>query len=290
MSREVRMVPMNFAWPIGKIWKGFLNPFYEQSKECPFCDGSGYSPEAKNLKDKWYGYVPFCPEERGSVPFTTDNKIIIALAKRNSLYQIEREAVRLCEHFNGSWMHHLNNDDVIALIKGNRLYDFTHTWTKESGWQPKSPPYIPTAIEVNEWSLKGFGHDAINQWIATKAECKRLGYKTGCNFCAGSGELWPSKKVKKQYESWKKFDPPAGKGWQMWETVSEGSPMSPVFSTAEELAHWLADNGASSFGHMTATYEQWLATIKSGSAVSAVMENGVMKSGVEAGAELDKSK
>lgn len=68
---------------------------------------------------------------------------------------------------------------------------------------------------------------------------------------------------------------------QMYETCTEGTPISPVMATPEELAHWLADNKASAFADMTATYEQWLATIKAGWAVSAVIEHGQMKSGVE---------
>jgi hypothetical protein len=58
-----------------------------------------------------------------------------------------------------------------------------------------------------------------------------------------------------------KIDPPTGEGWQMWEDVTEGSPISPVFATPEELARWLADTGASACGSDTATYEQWLAVI-----------------------------
>lgn len=49
--------------------------------------------------------------------------------------------------------------------------------------------------------------------------------------------------------------------WQMYETCSEGTPISPVMASPEELARWLADTGASSFGSMTATYEAWLALI-----------------------------
>jgi len=69
---------------------------------------------------------------------------------------------------------------------------------------------------------------------------------------------------------------------QMYETVSQGTPISPVFETPEKLAKWLADTGASSFADDTATYEQWLRICKGGWAPSAVMENGVFKSGVEA--------
>jgi hypothetical protein len=48
---------------------------------------------------------------------------------------------------------------------------------------------------------------------------------------------------------------PDGPGWQMWQFVSEGGPVSPVFETRDELAAWLADN------HTVAQYayspEEW---------------------------------
>ena len=74
----------------------------------------------------------------------------------------------------------------------------------------------------------------------------------------------------------------------MYETTTEGTPISPVFATQEELARWLADNNASTFASMTATYEQWLGMIKRRSSVaSCVIENGVMRSGVEVAADSD---
>ena len=71
--------------------------------------------------------------------------------------------------------------------------------------------------------------------------------------------------------------------FQMYEDTSEGTPISPVMESAEKLARWLADTGASALGDMTATYEQWLATIKAGSAPSAFIDlnAGRMGSGVE---------
>lgn len=67
---------------------------------------------------------------------------------------------------------------------------------------------------------------------------------------------------------------------QMYENTTEGTPISPVMETAEELARWLADNKASAFGSMTATYEQWLVVCKLGSAPSFVIDSGIVKSGV----------
>lgn len=71
-------------------------------------------------------------------------------------------------------------------------------------------------------------------------------------------------------------------GWCMYETTSEGTPISPVLETPEALALWLADNGASTFANSTATYEQWLRMIQGpGWAPSAVGVGGVVMSGVE---------
>lgn len=68
----------------------------------------------------------------------------------------------------------------------------------------------------------------------------------------------------------------------MYETTSEGTPISPAFKTPEELARWLADNNASAFGDSTATYKQWLGTCKSGYAPSMVCDSRGLRSGVAA--------
>jgi len=70
--------------------------------------------------------------------------------------------------------------------------------------------------------------------------------------------------------------------FMMYENTSEGTPISPAFATPEELAHWLADTGASSFGNITASYEAWLRIANGGWAPSAVVEDGVFESGVSA--------
>lgn len=70
--------------------------------------------------------------------------------------------------------------------------------------------------------------------------------------------------------------------FMMYSTTSEGTPISPPFETPEELARWLADTGASSFGNSTASYEAWLRVAQGGYAPSAVVINGgELQSGVE---------
>ena len=53
------------------------------------------------------------------------------------------------------------------------------------------------------------------------------------------------------------LEPPTGPGYQLWENTSEGSPMSPVFETKEQLALWCEHN-ATIFGSHTMTYKEWL--------------------------------
>lgn len=297
MGRELKRVALDFEWPIDKVWMGFLNPHYVHNHDCPVCNGSGSSPEARHLKDKWYGNAPFKPEDRGSKPFLPTDDAVRRFAERNishapefygrSQYAIECEAKRLAALFNRGWSHHLNADDVAALVEAGRLQDLTHTFDPAGGWKPKDPAYIPTPEEVNVWSIGGMGHDSINQWIVVGAECKRIGVPEQCSHCDGEGSFWSSPEAKQAADDWEQTEPPAGAGYQMWETVSEGSPISPVFATPEELAQWLtgkpwgADKGT--------RYEQWLSFINGpGWAPSLIMDASGMRTGVQAGFAINE--
>jgi hypothetical protein len=297
MGRELKRVPLDFGWPINVIWGGYLNPFSTQSTKCPDCDGTGSSPESKLLSDQWYGKAPFRPEDRGSVPLTPDTPAVRAFAERNVNHAghfygtgddaIRREARRLADMWNTQWCHHLNELDVAALLKEERLHDLTHTWKQGEGWKPKIPKHVPTPEEVNTWALSGFGHDSINSWICVRAECKRLGFNQACGRCDGEAVLWPSKAIKRQCERWKAAEPPAGEGFQLWETVSEGSPISPVFDTPERLADWLVAHPWGNLDKGT-TRGQWLAFIKGpGWAPSMISDGSGVHSGVQAVAAME---
>lgn len=290
MGRELKRVALDWNWPIGKTWTGFINPFHTAT-QCDGCEGQGYSPEARRLYDLWYGYLPFKPEDRGSIPFTPEDEAVAAFAQRQidrspeyygrGVNAVDREARRLCALWNSSWSHHLNADDVAALVEAGRLMDLTHTFDSVNRWQPKVPTYVPTPREVNVWSIRGFGHDSINNWVCIKAECARLGVPHSCATCAGEGEIWPSAEAKQAHEDWKPTEPPVGDGYQVWETVSEGSPISPVFSTPEDLAKhmattsWGADDGT--------PYEAWLKFINGpGWAPSMIADSSGVHSGVAA--------
>ena len=168
MSRELKRVPLDFHWPMHRVWDGFVNPHAQLSRTCPCCGGSG-------LKDNTRG------TSRGE-------------------------------------------------------------------------------------------YDPAN-------DCPR---------CDGNGMVWVWPEDRAAFEAWEPTPPPSGEGWQMWETTSEGSPISPVMETPEDLARWLDNNRASAFADQSATYEQWLAMIGGPgwaiSAVGTVGPGGVsIVSGVAAG-------
>lgn len=293
MGREIKRVPADFAWPTNEVWQGYLMPDELHEDACPDCE-HGYSPHAEHLRALWYGYVPFDPASTGSAPLSGGTPAVRAFAERNvnsapDFYgtgepAIVREAQRLANLWNGQWCHHLSQDDVDALVAAGRLMDFTHTWTPETRWQKIEPPVTPTAEQVNEWSLHGFGHDGINASVAVSARCKREGHPELCERCEGHGsiEAYPGQRA--EAEAWERSEPPSGEGWQLWETVSEGSPISPVFETPEDLAEWMS-SPAYTWGvnrHGQPSYEQALAFIKAGWAPSFVStsETGLV-SGVE---------
>lgn len=253
MGRELRRVPLDFDWPLDKTWRGFLLPKSLHENKCDACDGSGYSETARNLKDRWYGYVPFDPAETGSTPLTSETPEVRAFAERNvhpapghgmDERVIVEEAQRLADLWNSSWSHHLAQEDVNALVAAGRLMDFTHTWTRATGWQPKDPAPGVAAAEVNRWSLAGFGHDSINCGVVIEAHCNRLGVSQLCAACEGQGsvEAYPGQRA--EADAWEPEEPPVGEGWQVWETVSEGSPITPVFPTPEALIDHLVYVGA----------------------------------------------
>lgn len=87
------------------------------------------------------------------------------------------------------------------------------------------------------------GHDSINAWTATRklVEAAGLDPETWgrCPECGGEGVVDAYEGQAAERDAWEPTLPPTGDGWQLWSTVSEGSPVSPVFATAEELAQWL---------------------------------------------------
>lgn len=138
-------------------------------------------------------------------------------------------------------------------------------------------------VGEDHYDTRTFGHDAINNWRAVSAALKAFGLPDGWGVCVTCDGHALDPAQREAYESWEETEPPTGDAWQMWETTSEGSPISPPCDSPEALADWLATNNASSNGASTATYGQWLRMIRGpGFAPSMIARDGVIQSGVEA--------
>lgn len=221
--REMKRVPLDFDWPVDKVWDGYLNLNRYPPEKCKPCDGSGQNPETKQIDDDYYDFAD------------TGRK----------------------------WVYNITQDEVQALVDKDRLMDLTHTWTPKDRWKRREDGYIPTAEEVNEWAQRPglTGHDAINSWILIETRAKRLGVWGNCKRCGGEGETFQNATLRQIWKNWEPTEPPTGDGYQLWETVSEGSPQSPVFATAEELAEWCETNATIFADHKTSK-EKWLKMFK----------------------------
>lgn len=250
MGRELKRVPLDFDYPIGKIWSGYINP--HAVHECKKCEGLGYSEEHRELTREWFSWdnVMYKPN-----PFR-DN------ARYNSL----------------AWSNNLKQEDVNALIEADRLWAFTRVPINEeqqkivddkiangkNSWLPFNNGYIPTAEEVNEWNLKTMGHDSLNRLIIIEARLKREGKPLKCKHCNGTGFNWQHPKAKEDYENWEPYEVPRGEGFQLWDTTGEGSPKTPVFETLEGLCDYCDKEGVSVFGKETTTKEKWMEMLTNG--------------------------
>jgi len=87
------------------------------------------------------------------------------------------------------------------------------------------------------------------------------GTEKTCKACRHAAKLAGVSIASHGCPNWK-INPLPGDGYQLWETVSEGSPASPVFGTPEKLSQWLVTPGNDTSVTKGTTYEQWLAMIR----------------------------
>ena len=143
-------------------------------------------------------------------------------------------------------------------------------------------------IDINDRFFSGVA--THHTWRVLKDLLERGGTSYDewkCVRCKGEGHLGDPDYYDKWYQN-ERHDPPAGEGWQLWETVSEGSPITPVFATPEELATHLSAPGYQ-WGAMSAmTYENALRFVQGPGWAPTMMSSndGVIKDGATAVAEF----
>jgi hypothetical protein len=204
-SRVVKRVPLDFDWPLNEVWKGYL---MGGEFDFPCCTTCG-------PRD---GYGRSCGD--GLTPE--------ARAVEQSFYAFGcREEIRWCDK--------LGQAEVDHLVAEGRLSTWVPGEDGERGHWEQRPR---SAAEVN---ASPHIHDAINRWKLVSFRCKQLGIDESCPDCGGHGDI-ATNEQREAADNWKGAEPPTGEGYQLWETISEGSPITPVFPRPVDLAQWCAEN------------------------------------------------
>lgn len=151
----------------------FYFEIYRKNHACEHCGGSGLNSQTKQIDDDWYD-------------------------------------------FNGTgrrWSNNITDVEIIELVKAGRISDVSdfhgyfddkkkkwYTWEDGKKVQCEQPK-MPTAEEVNAWSHKSFGHDAINKWICVEARAKHLGVYGHCEYCDG-GYIYDEPEARVALQLW----------------------------------------------------------------------------------------
>lgn len=188
MGRRIMRVPLDFSWPLEKIWEGYTPPDNGED-ECPHCIG----------------------KEGRATGYSRIGNAIYSLAEgeyRNQIVPLRTEdlvdgEIRFMEALARSAIH-----------KGNRRKDRYRSLGSVT--DPRMLCY---------------------DLMRHLAKTLRLPFKKTflCAACKGTASVVVDAEQHKLSRKWREKKPPTGEGWQVWETVSEGSPITPVFATPEEL-------------------------------------------------------
>jgi hypothetical protein len=194
MGREIRRVPLDFNWPLHKVWQGFLNPYFSK---CLRCSGTGSTLGSRWL-DKWLG---------------------------------EFEKAVCCYPMEGkSWV-------------GIQAKELQELFCALSG------------VKIDDTHFRTMATYSIREKLLEIAGLPGWGRCTACDSTGIDAE------VKAKYDAWEEEPPPEGEGWQLWETVSEGSPISPVFPTKETFVDYLVGQGYSREAAINFSESGWAPTL-----------------------------
>jgi hypothetical protein len=243
MGREIKRVPLDFDWPLDEPWEGFLLPDALEGRRCDECDGSGQTHAG------WW---------------------LQHFAQRISMLAA----------------------DIGAQERGRDLHPWLaedpYPHTRRNGYNYE---VVRPSADMAELVAALAGHNDVEQakyqfgsdYSVYTALVKASGIEDWgvCKPCKGEGRIEEYEGQFAERDAWTSTEPPEGEGWQLWETVSEGSPISPVFATREEFVNWLTTDYYWGSG-TPMTKEQAERFTDNGWAPTAVFVNGTIVEGMKA--------
>lgn len=280
MGRKLMRVPLDFSWPLNKRWQGYLSPF--RGDECDECDGSGYGPKVRPISETWYNFqagseawynkltqdeVDALCEEGRLVDFTSTWKPGEGWVRDKP--NPTAEAVNAWASGRGLGHDAINRficiearvKRVLGIDKDSPDYYCQTCYGHLRLLDPQPGKFVFSTIER-------FVTDEANIKEAQEDEAKGLTYsikqlrdgQAALEKMKSDGfpdEVEDQKVLYLAASMWQREEPPTGPGFQLWETTSEGSPISPVFPTLDALCTWLEPNG-SAFGSTRMSKADWL--------------------------------
>lgn len=245
MGRKLMRVPLDFNWPHNKLWRGYINPHWAP---CPADQVTCFN--GSTAAGKWIDAIAR----------------FIAILGEDAAQESKADALRA----RGRIFPHpylkefpLAPSYQLPNIVSREMRDMTREQRmRVLAEYSRDQRTLPLGGDV----MAGFvtmlakGDDITSHSGATYKIYKTLeevgklpeGWDI-CPICKGEA-LDPA--VAEAYEAWKDEEPPTGDGYQLWETTSEGSPISPVFASMDALCTWAAEH-ANTFADFKATAEQW---------------------------------
>lgn len=248
MGREIKRVALDFKWPLGEIWDGFKSPDSGEAP-CPFCkDSHGYT--------SGYGRM-------------------------------------------GLAIHNLSDYNLRKgiLPSDGKDYEEADLLILRALREKVNGPGLLPAEEERLPYVYGFRPDRgmtdskrmIYDLLTHLAKSLDLPLEVFfCKTCKGKGNIVKDHEQNARALAWVATPPPEGEGWQIWETVSEGSPVSPVFATAEELEVFMSTVGTK--WDPPVSIEAARAFVRSGWAPSAVILNGVMSTTLDVPLAIERDR
>lgn len=237
----IRRVPRDFDWPLDKTWEGYLQPDRLRGTPCPDCAG-GQTYAAWWLQRLCQRLAMLATDvadqQRGRPmhPWLTQDPYPAHVETGDS---------------RTPWQVARPSEDIIALVEG-------------LGAEPGLLGYSGSDHKMFAAIVKAAGLTAFTDDASENFE-----HSWGiCRTCDGRGttETYPGQRA--EADAWEATEPPTGDGWQAWEDVSEGSPISPVFATREGLVEWFT-TPASAWGarRQPLTRRQAEALVDAGSSI-----------------------
>ena len=209
MGREVKRVPVDFDWPIDEIWRGYLMPDKYNEAKCLDCD-NGRTP-ALSWVEAIVWLLPMLADDLRSQSFAdTEHQFTPFGDDRSKIHPYLSSLMNV-------YTDRRPSADIAELIEGL------------TGEKPTVFGYMGSSAS---WKIV----DKLRQAAGLD---EQWGW---CKACGGHSTLEKYPGQRAEGEAWTAEEPPTGEGWQLWETVSEGSPISPVFDSPEGLARWMSSD------------------------------------------------